>query len=295
MRVAQSAPYRLADEGRLIGDAWQRRVESAGEVITELTDWDASEDLVFTRTVSFDAAGAREDAGLPPECPLRLGVMWRSYDARARGVGRMVLVDSDRANEELHVRIPGGLLSNHVDLTTLVVLAETQDKAPITAWRVGSVLWRDDQRIDLSGGSRFPLQSVPFSGWAWPSEAIWRLDWDPTELDVPVLGSLCVYLNADHPLHDLLIGRTDDRGAIALRAAMYHDVARALIRGALTQDDFSTDRKYPPRSVGRTIQSLLNTAFRGSGTQRLREELRQQPAVFEARLQAALRLFEGLK
>lgn len=296
MKVAQSAPYLMAGEGRLVGDPWQRRSadDASKGTAEQLTDWDPSEDLIFTRTVQFDAAGARADANLPADCPLRLGVVWRSGSARARGVGKMVIVDGDRVDEELHVRIPGRMLSDGVTLATIVALGEGQPRAPITAWRVGSVLWRDDQRVGLTGGSRFPLQSIAFKGWAWPAGAIWRLEWDASELDVPVLGSLCVYLNSDHSAHALLLGRTDDAGAAAIRAAMSHDVARSLIRGALVHDDFTAERRYPPRSVGRTIQGLLNTAFRGQGYQHLREEMRQRPEVFEARLQDSLRLFEGL-
>lgn len=289
-------PYRMANDGRLVGDPWRRRggAGESGGILEALADWDPSEDLVFARTVQFDAAGVREDTGLPTGWPLKLGVVWRSADARSRGAGNVVLVEGDRVDEELHVSIQGTQLSSSVELITLVTLGMPIDKAPIRAWRAGSILWQDAQSIDLSGGSRFPMQSIPFSGWAWPAGAIWRLEWDASELDVAVLGSLCVYLNQDHPLHAALVGRANEPQAHAIRAAMYHDIARQLIRGALDSDEFQADRKYPARSIGRTIQGLINSAFRGVGLEHLRQEMRQSPEVFEARLQDRLRLFEGV-
>lgn len=291
----QTAPFRLAHDSRATGEPWRWLRGTHSEESHHLRDWDPSEDLVFLRTLRLDAAGLREDTGLPPGCALRLGVLWRSTSALARGAGTVITVEGDEVREELSVEVAGRLLTGGIELVTVVTLAEAGPSRPITAWRAGSILWRDEQTINLDGGSRFPIQIITFRGWSWPAGALWRLEWDRSDLHAPVSCSVCVYLNAEHPLHAMLLGRADDPVARSVRAAMYHDVARSLIRGALEDDEFVVGEvKYPPRSVGRIVQRMLHTGFKGFGPLRLREEMRQTPDVFEARLQDSLKLFREL-
>lgn len=290
-RSIQTAPFLLGQADRLVGDVWSCQRDEPTDAV-HLPDWDPSEDLRFVRTVQLDASALRRDAGLPPDCLLRLGVVWRSPSTLARGTGTVVDVTGERIDAVLVVEVAGRLLSDALELMTVVVLGETQASRPIVAWRAGSILWEEEHTVSLAQGSRFPLQSIAFRGWQWPAGAIWRLEWDPSDLHAPVLGGLCVYLNADHPRHEDLVGPSASPASRAVRSTLYHDVARSLIRGALDHDEFlSEDVSYPNRSVGQVVRRILRTGFRGYSLRQLREEMRQAPAVFEARLQDGLSLF----
>jgi hypothetical protein len=127
-----------------------------------------------------------------------------------------------------------------------------------------------------------------------PDAAAWYIDWDPQDLDVPVLGGLRLLLNSTHPR---IIGAvrtgSDDPAAAIVRSLIECDVARHLIRAALDNESFvRAPDAYPDHSVGRMLSDLISTVWPSVPVPSIRARAFQEPARLDADIQAALELGE---
>jgi hypothetical protein len=137
--------------------------------------------------------------------------------------------------------------------------------------------------------------SFQSSGPDFPSGAAWRLEWDPDDLEVPVLGGVRLHLNTDHPLMEKVVATPDDPASRLVVAAMQFDVARTLLRGALERDDLAQrTTPWPADSVGKVLERLIKLRFPGLGAPTLQARLRSAPDAFDALLQDRLGLFRGV-
>jgi hypothetical protein len=297
MQVARTAPYLEAPDEAVAATPWMLVLENEEVGLSDaIPAWDPAMDLRFRRSVVIRPDLIWTSCRLPAGSALVVASSWETGTRlRDRGsASRLEKADGTPATVVSEVSVMGELLSANLRLTTSVVLAVDLPRAPLQAFRAGTVLWEDKTRLLLEGGgSRFPMEAIPFSrSLGFPSRAAWYLDWDVTDLEVPVLGGVRLYLNLDHQVIARTVRETGDPRSRVVIEAIQFDVARQLIRGALSQPDFvARDTPYPKESIGRIIQRLLKTRFRGERPTGLRAEMQEDPDRFDARLQHELALF----
>jgi hypothetical protein len=295
--VAKTWPYRTGSRTRLTAGHWRLTRGAADPVDLEeaLDDWDATVNLRLRRSLVLDAAGIAQDCGLAEGTPLRVMAVWRASGTSARGVGTCrEVVAEGRQEIDVQVEVDGAELGRDLHLSVAVVLGTTLPPRAITAWRQGSVLWEDAVTLRLEGGgSRFPIEEVSFpdSGIDFPDRAAWRLVWEADDLELPVLGSVRLFLNREHPTVRMMLDHPERPDSRLVTAFMMFDVTRALVRGAVCGEAFCTrDRPWPADSVGRVVDRILKVHFRGATPGSLRQMALQDPERFDAVLQDRLGL-----
>lgn len=297
MRRVTAVPFARPDPASIAADPWLLHGETAVEELPDsLPDWDYHTHLVLTRTVGVDSAAVRGHCGLHPGAPLRLAAFWEAQGTALRGT--IDIVDVPDPGEvhvlELSGRLQGGTLCGSVNVETKLIVAKNQDPSLLRPYRAGSVLWSDQASVRLEGvGSRFPVAIVDFSELlGHPDEAGWLLSWNPLDLHQPFMGTVQLLLNKRHLRVVEAVSAASSAGGSAIRSAVYYDVARSLIRGALDNDEFVGDAdSFVQGSVGDAVKSLLGRLFPGESIRGIRNGMREQPDYFDSLLQAKLRLF----
>lgn len=297
MIIARTSPYLKPSADAVKPTPW--RMISLGQdpfLPNVLPDWEPGTDLHLVRTLVVDPAQVRNACGLPADAPLRAGVAWHCKETTLRGRGAVVnLASSGEMRVPLELKIAGLDLAGTLRIRSMLVLGGRVPPAPLRPRRPGTLLWEDVHEVILEGGgARFPMEVISFSqsSWRLPDRAAWVLEWDREDLELPMLGALRLYLNADHPTVCGALASPNEPASVTLIAALHHDVARQLIVGALLSDDFvNRTEKWPAESVGEVIHKLLSSRLKGDSPQALRIQLHQEPSQFEARLQDRLRAF----
>lgn len=293
---ARTWPYRRPDRGRVAAQPWRIAVEGGATLGESLDHWDPSTDLHLSRRVQVDASALRTDCGYDGDVPLRLVASWWCEGTTLRGHGtRVAIPASGTLDVAVELLLDAPQLSGVVHLQTSVVLARRLQRKPLTAHVPGSVLWEQSHTLRLEGsGARFPMDAISFkaSGPDFPLNAAWRLEWEPDDLELPVLGGVRLHVNTDHALMASVIEKPEDPRSQLVVAAMQFDVARTMLRGALERDDFVNRRTpWPPDSVGKVLERLLQLRFSGFNAVTLQAKLRTSPETFDALLQDRLGLF----
>ena len=144
--------------------------------------------------------------------------------------------------------------------------------------------------VALEGGASdsLSLQSTSRRPVHYPDNAAWALDWNPDDLEVPVLGGLRLLVNSGHDtLPDLLRSGMRDPRTHAVRSFVMFDVARALVTGALRERPL---RREPRGVRGRfrrpMLSDLLATCWPGVPAATLRTRSIDESPRFNAELQA---------
>ncbi|WP_232078868.1 hypothetical protein [Mycobacterium florentinum] len=138
------------------------------------------------------------------------------------------------------------------------------------------------------GAARFPITAADFKALPnYPDNAAWVLDWDPDELEAPVLGGMRLIVNSSHEvMPELLRSGSSDPRAGLLRSFVTFDVARSLIAGALRNDRFVDEPEaFDDGTVGRMLFELISMCWPGM----------QLPALQSRSLQDSARLFAELQ
>jgi hypothetical protein len=297
MIIARTPPFLKPPGDSVKPTPWRMVVQGQDPFLANvLPEWEPGTDLHLVRTAVVDPALVRRASGLPEDAVLRMGVAWHCTGTTLRGRGTVVtLPTSGEVRIPLELRIQGRDLAGSLRVRSMLVLGGRLPPAPLRARRPGTLLWEDIHDVVLEGGgARFPMEVISFSqsSWRLPNHAAWALEWDREDLELPLLGALRLYLNADHPAVSAALAKPTDPASTTLIAALHHDVARQLVVGALLSDEFvERTEKWPAESVGEVIHKLLSNRFKGDSPQDLRERLRQEPSQFEATLQDHLRAF----
>jgi hypothetical protein len=160
----------------------------------------------------------------------------------------------------------------------------------------GSILWEDRVRVALEGtSSRFPTEVVNFNtaSWAPYGGAGWFLSWNRDELREPLLRNVRLFVNSTHTgIVAAVQAALPTPEQAMIRSAIYYDVGRQLIRGALENVEFVEDsHAYPNGSTGKAILSMINLLFPADTPASLRSTMRTRPEYFDSVLQGLLRLF----
>jgi len=291
MKEARAWPYLRAADKRIKSSGWMIKLgDKERELGETLKDWDPSTNLMLKRPLRIDVPAIYEDCRLPPEARVRLLVSWHCDGTTLRGVGdRIDLSPHDKQSFTLGMQINAQQISSSLKLQTTLVLANELPPRPIVAFRPGTTLWEDKHELLLEGeGSRFPMHVTSFKEAHLPTKAAWTLEWDLEDLELPVLGSLQLLLNEDHPKIKQLISVPDEPTSHLMMALIQFDVARQMIRTSLENSDFvmayDEGNYWPKGSVGATVHALMKTFSRDSAAS-LRQMMRHEPTRFETALQ----------
>jgi hypothetical protein len=149
--------------------------------------------------------------------------------------------------------------------------------------------------VALEGGSaRFPVTAIDFSAFArFPQGAAWALEWNPENLEGPLLGDLRLLVNSgDETLLNALRSGTADPRSAAIRSFILFDVARSLVHGALENDKFVEEpESFDEGTVGRMLFELVSGCWPTTPIKILASRRREDVARLDAELQADLNLF----
>lgn len=297
-RVVQ-VPFRRAKAERVQPDAWQSHVGAAGPLGRELPHWDYNVDLRLVRSLIVREAQLRQDCRLSPADSVCAVVVWRSTGSTVRGRGAVVPLGNSETPREfsLSADISGQLLATDVVISTQIVLVAASALSDTLAAKYpGSILWEDLAEVALEGtDSRFPMQVVDFSTavWAPYGGAGWYLAWRNDELHEPLLRNVQLFINSGHPAVAAAVQAAQPSlDQKAIRSAIYFDIGRQLIRGALLNDDFvESPDSYAEGSTGRAILRMVRQFFGGERLRAVRDRMQSRPEYFDSALQASLRLF----
>jgi hypothetical protein len=289
MTTVLARPYRTCGDDRIRPGAWS--VSYAGRDLLgprELDGWDYAADLTVSRRVEVDHDPMMADCDLAPDAVVALVTTWFARGTSTRGVSRPCLVEGTDALNVTTV-LPGGELGGMLELTSrLVLLQPGSFGGPLTAHRVGSILWESSPHVIALEGSlaRFPISEVDFaSHHAFSNGALWALGWDPSDLERPTLGAICLYINSAHPARVDLTGPAPNPTLIdALRV----DISRTLIDGALDDPDYDHSEERDGESLGSVLGRLIATTFPGLDTAGVRQLRRSRRSYYESSIQAAI-------
>ena len=285
-------PFRQADPSRVHCETWQAHAGSVvGPLPSMLPHWDYGVDLRLVRNVSIAVTALRSDCCLPPDAPLHAVAVWRSTGSTVRGRGPSVPIAGSGEPMEfsLSAEVPGKLLAEDVVISTQIVLVKAFESPDVLAPRYpGSILWQDSMRVVVEGtGSRFPVEVVDFAIVHWaPYRAAWFLSWNSKDLDEPFLRNVRLFVNEGHwSVVEAVQATAPTPEQAVIQSAMYYDVGRQLIRGALSNDDFiSSPDEYPEGSTGRAILRMLRLFFRGDTLSGLRKMMYNRPEHFDGHI-----------
>lgn len=299
MRTATASPYRRAVAHRLTAGRWELlSADAATPLPLALPGLDYGSILRLRREVIIDAAGVRADCGLASDAPLLAAASWSSPGTMLRRslTSTPVSEKDGVCIVELTGAIAGTDISTSLHIDTAVLAASRPaSPAPLSPRHAGAVLLQERQTIQLdTPHSLFPIEVTDFSKGFWANpEAGWRLSWNVRALDQPFLGSVRLFVNAAHPqVVHAVSGEAASAEASAIRSTIYFDTARALVLGALANEDFvERDGDYAEGSCGRIIYAMIQMLFPGDEAAGLAAAASQRPDYFNTDLQARLRLF----
>lgn len=286
--------YLLPEDDAVTLGPWQDQAGS--EVAGRISHWDPVTDLELTRAATVDLDAIRSKCALGSDSAFAMLAVWRTPTrTRLGGAGTPVelgLLDGV-VRAPIAVRVPGRESGGRLDLTTRLVLRTAGSTAtPISPRRAGAILWTETERVMLEGSAaRFPTAAVDFSEvQRVPDLAAWYLDWNVDDLAHPVMGGLRLLLNRANPrIVSAVRSATDDVSAPLIRSIIRSDVARQLVRGAFTSEEFTASPdSFPEDSVGRLIRDLITTIWPGIPVDAVRARALQNPSRFDAEVQAAL-------
>lgn len=302
MKVAVAPPFRTADPGRVKCGPWMGPLEPEPVPLAEaITGLDYTSVLSIQRAVEIDIAGLLADCYLPSDAQLTLSASWMAGGTHLKRSLASIKLPVANAPVTLILggNVPADAASGLLTLETKIALSVLmQNGNPLAARLPGSVVWIDAQSVSLDGAtSFFPVQVADFGQAAWSRpDAGWCLLGSPMDMQKPFLGSVKLLINSRHVrIAQAVTGPASSRESQAIRSAIYFDVARSLILGALGDDEFiERDGDYPPESCGKVVNDLIRTMFPHDSLPGLRNAATATPEQFGADLQAALRVFGGV-
>ncbi len=262
-----------------------------------MPEWDPATNITVNMSAEVETQRILNDCQLSPDARLRLIAFWESKGTGLRDRGTFVDLDTNLPKQSavLEVQIEGALVAGEVSVGISLLLSNPgKSVGRFSPKLTGCLLWCGAKNIVLEGtGTRFPIEMVDFGkSFSWlPENAGWFLDWDRLDFTRPVLGSVRLYINANHKrLKTAVVGTqiTDQ----TIRETISFDVARTLIMTALDGEDFLANADgYADETVGAAIRRLIHALFAGNTLVALAQYQKQYPERFECQLQDRLKLF----
>lgn len=291
MKTPKAVPYLMPPETAVAIQPWS--FTDGAEVGDRLDHWDPFVELDLVRIVEVDLDETRRACQLSEHAAFALVATWSSNRTRITGDGTVVELGSLRGTVRTAVAlsVPGSEAGGRLALRTRLVLRYPGEyPSPISPRRIGAILWEDEVGLAVEGGAaRFPITAADFSAIAYcPDDAAWFLEWDPGDLDAPVLGGMRLLVNSGHEsLPQMLRSGSSDPRATVLRSFVTFDVARSLIEGALRSDRFVDDPEgFEDGTIGRMIFELIALCWPGKPVSSLRSRFQEDSALVNAEIQA---------
>jgi hypothetical protein len=290
-RTDPVAPFLRADPESVAAGPWS--LADGGELDDRVDHWDPFLVLHLERQVTVEVERLRTSTGgLDPDA-VAVAALWRSSRTRLKGQGMSVPLGAGEGESTitLAMDVPGTEVGGNLELQTLLMLTEeAPHRGPIAAHRAGSVLWSDRWVLSLEGdAARFPMTVVDFAALnSINADAPWSLEWYPHDLDQPVLGEMRLLVNTRNPIAVEAVGDALAPESAAVASAIRFDVARALVHGALRNEEFvKGPREFEPETIGRMLSDLLDRYWPGVEPAVLAARLVAAPHRLESELQAA--------
>jgi hypothetical protein len=294
-----SPPYLRAPKDAVSAEPWQTVADGAPAPLPSvLPHWDSNAKLSLLRRVSVDMHSLATHCRLDRSDKIRACAVWRSTGTALRGRGASVelAVHQHRQDAVLQAEITGHLLAGDLHLHSVIVLSETRARSrPLSARLAGSVLWDERSVVALEGSaSRFPMEMLDFNATHWaPYQAGWYLAWNKDDLQIPFLRNIRLYLNSMQPAVAAAVRSTNPTSEQqAIRSAIYYDVGRQLIRGALQSEDLlDSPADFSEGSTGHALLRLMRMLFPSEALSGLRSTMVERSEYFDSMLQASLKVF----
>jgi hypothetical protein len=294
-------PFLRMAPGLLKPEPWSSQIAGeSGPLAKEIPHWDYNVDLRIVRSVVVHESEIRLRCKLASEDALCAVVVWWSGGNNVRGRGCTIPLGNSFEPRELTLsaEIPGQMLSDDIEISTQLVLASAgNSKDTLAARFAGSVLWEDSVRVTLAGtGSRFPVEVVNLDDIHWmPWKATWFLEWNSDDLHIPFLRNVRLFVNASNAGVVAAIQTPNASAEHALiQSAIYCDVGRQLVRGALSCDEFvESSTTFAEGSTGRAIRNMIDVFFPGKTLDGLRAMMINRPEYFDGLIQGTLQLFKS--
>lgn len=261
-----------------------------------LKDWDPLTDLFFSRTITFDFPEIFKTCGLSDPAEISVTASWYSPGTGLKepASSSAFAHNSGRREVSFAFRVKGTKLAGSINLVTRVLLRKRgRNDSQVAATYRGSILWEDEQLMSIEGfGARFPMEFADFAEHGYPPGAGWRLYWRK-DFDAQVMGSMWLLINREHErLRTIVSGAVQDPEAPAILQAIHFAVARDLIVGGITDEEFTRDsEEFPKGSVGEAIRLLIRRLFNSAEPEAVRQLYETDADRFHCQLQHALRLF----
>ena len=290
-RTDPVAPFLRAAPDSIAAGPWS--LAGGGELDDRVEHWDPFLVLRLERQVTVDVDQLVASAGGIDPGALALATLWRADRTRLKGQGMSVPLGEDAGETtiSLAMDVPGTEAGGNLQLHTFLMLAsEAPITSPITANRAGSVLWSDRFVLSLEGdAARFPVTVVDFAALnGIADDAPWILEWYPHDLDQPVLGAMRLLVNSRNTVAVEAVGDALAPESAAVASAIRYDVTRALVHGALGNEDFvKGPREFEPDTIGRMLVDLLERYWPAGDPETLSARLEEAPHRLESELQAA--------
>lgn len=293
MRTPAAAPYLQPPEDCVDAGPWTGGLGAPLQAVLE--HWDPFTVTDLSRVVTVDTDAVRDACRLGPDATLAVSVSWWSSTTRLSG-GPPPTELGDLAGllrVDLSQSLPGHRIGGRVDLRTRLVLRHPGRRpSPISPTAAGTVLWRDQDSVVVEGSAaRFPVTALDFTQTVFSDGAAWALEWDADNLARPLLGGLRLLLNTAHPQLTEALGSPGEPRTTALQSFITFDIARTLVHGALSNDDFTAaPHSYDEGTVGRAAADLIGSCWHHIPVSSLAQRLRDNPARIDTDLQAHLGL-----
>lgn len=300
MGEIKSYPYLTPSAAAIvIRQEWQLYDD---ELIVEpaqfLSTWNPALMIEAEIVLSVDLDVVLRECQLSNDARLRVVTGWRSSGTMLRGNGQSADVLASNSNQDIRLRVEadGRHVLHDVFLFAGLILVSVGSTAnPLAPRLPGAILWQNEKRLVLNAVDlQFPTEIVNFSERSWPvpEYAAWYLQWDPTDLHQLVFGDVRLYLNSRHPL---VLGALSGNQNVTdtMQNFVFFDLARTLIRGALSNPEFVADpNQFPEDTIGAVIRDILAHQFPDYSVKALHTML-ADPALFEAYLQHHLNFLRG--
>lgn len=291
MRTKPVFPYLRPGPDSIEYEGWT--INGSEPLPERLEHWDQFSDINLELAMEVDPQKIATETGLGPDARFTAVATW--YSTRTRIGGCSESLDFEASEEpfrlEMEVHVPGSDAGGRLRLSGAIALrwAGTASSA-ISPLREGAALWSRSEDVFLEGtASRFPISVLAFSkSGRFPDSAGWALDWDPDDLEVPVLGGLRLLLNSED---DVLVAslRTGASDAMskAVRKFVFMDVVRTLVHGALRNEQFvRSPDAYPEASVGRMLRHIVTEIWPSTTVAGVRARLLTDQTALDTEIQA---------
>ncbi len=298
MSRALITPYRTPSPDTVNANAWHvegRRVESS------LVDWTPGTPVVLQRQIMVDVPEVLKACGLPDTAKVALVAVAVCAATTLRVASKPMILGIQHQpsyKSMVELELPGHELASSIKVHTYLVSYGRNPSSPIVPWRSGFVLWEDDIGIRLEGkGARFPMEVRDFKKQDrinWPARAMWKLDWDPDDLDEPMMGSLRLFLNTSHPAIKKMLEESDKESGQYIMKMVHYEVGRLMVTTALRSGEFIENiEEYEDNTVGHMLRLLIKSMARaGDSVENMSQRLRNNPVQFEAEIQSRLHVME---